>query len=210
MAVTENVAFVWSESDGRLRIELPAPTNQLQHQESAGCAITLLLAAGVLLTLTLAALGRIAQSERANIGVWIGITILLGLACLIFVYALGGVRRAHTTRDPSLGGPSEIFVDERELRISRTGQDRGTDVAWDLVDIADVRICPTQPDRLLTFFFIKEALTHAFFAKDELVRVSVMDVSGQIDDVILVAPGRYWPQELEDRLRSYLGLAETS
>jgi hypothetical protein len=130
------------------------------------------------------------------------IVVIVAHGCLLWV-AIARLRRearAHGT--PS--EPSLLSITDGVLKIERAGPDRGMDYSWEVPEIADIRISAAAPDRI--FLSPKSLLLHQLFA-EEVIRVSVERQSGEIDDVLVSVSGRYWADGLENKLRTYLGLA---
>jgi hypothetical protein len=128
-----------------------------------------------------------------------GVVTIMTL-CLLW-YAATAFHDARLPPEPL--EPGVLWVKDGILKIERAGRDRDMDYSWELCEIADVRLGVAAPDRI--FLSIKSLLAQTLFP-DDLICISVERQSGEVDYVLVAAPGKYWPDALEARLRPHLGL----
>jgi hypothetical protein len=155
------------------------------------------------LPLTVVLLWRAIAQTPADQTFWqVFVVTILVHGCLITAAVFAFRRDARMPGTPL--EPSVLSITPDELKIERAGRDRGMDYSWEISEIADVRLCYTEPDRI--FLGLKSVVAHAM-SHDEFVRISVERRTGEVDDVIVRTTGRYWMDVLEARVRAYLGLA---
>jgi hypothetical protein len=173
------------------------------EERSPGCAMAFLVAA-ILLALPIPVVAVVSLSSDSPLTptLWVAYAVVIAITVVMVLYAIAGVR---TSRLPvPVIEPSVLKVNDDVLRIERVGKDRGTDVSWERAEIADIRLCVAAPDRV--FLGIPAMLGHALSKSNNMIRVSVLLPSGDVDDVMIATPGQYWVGELEEKLRDYLGL----
>jgi hypothetical protein len=116
-------------------------------------------------------------------------------------YLAIGVRKERIPSAPV--EPSVLTIRDNELRIERTGRDRGTDVSWDLSEVTDIRIFRETE---LPPIMGPRAILSATLSPEDIIEITVVLPSGQFDDVLVRVPNEHWIGDLEKRLRGYLHL----
>jgi hypothetical protein len=201
----EEPTFDWAETSDAVTVRFPAPPPE---RYSKGCATALLGAAAVLGLLVLVTLARrLVEDTSTDAATWVALCLVAIVATGFLLFGMSTFREAQLPARAA--EPSVLSVTDRVLKIERAGPDRGMDYSWERTEIADVRICAAAPDRIRMFLSLPSLLGHALFP-DEVIRVSVERRSGEVDDVFVSSPGRYWIDALETRLRAHLGLAATA
>ena len=194
-------SFIWEQGPDGLTVRFPTTPAETGHM---GCAVAMLVA-GLLIMVPLAAAatwGLVSDSTSPQN--WVAAAVGSAVAVCLLWYLATGVRKARVAPPPAIS--SVLTVRDNTLKIERAGRDRDTDVSWDVAEIADIRLCPKPK---LPVFALLGSLPLAllFPPDDDLVRISVMLPSGEVEDVLLRAPGKYWTITLEGKLRGYLRLS---
>lgn len=197
-----NVGLAWEETSAGLCVRFPAPPADTKN---VGCAITVLVA-GAFMMLCLVAAALWHAYDETTAGSLVVAAIALIVAFLAIRYLRANVRAERTPSPPP--EPSILRVQGDTVVVERTGRDRDVDVSWQLDEIADIRLCPTYDRRIILGV---HSLVRAVFSPpdDDRVRISVMHPSGEVDDVVVQAPGRDWIEGMERRLRSYLNVTQS-
>ena len=193
--------FEWGEAADGLTVRFPTPP---AVAPSIGCAVAfLVLASIVLLPIPLMLMWQLIQDPvGARPQRWVASAAVFAVFALLIGYALRVSRAMGRPAAPVEA--STLLVRDGRLRVERAGQGGDMDYTWTLDEIADLRLCAAAPDRAFGGF---ASVLAAGVAPSELVRLSVERPSGEIDDILIPAPGRYWIESLEAKLRSHLRLS---
>ena len=192
--------FEWDEAAEGLTVRFPVPP---AVAPSTGCAAAFLLGASVvLLPIPLMLMWQLVQDPAgATPQRWMASAAVFAVFALLLGYVLRVSREMRRPAAP--GEASTLLVRDGVLRVERAGQGRDMDYTWNLDEIADLRLCAAAPDRAFGGF---ASVLAAGVAPNELVRLSVERPSGEIDDIVIAVPGRYWIGPLEAKLRAHLAL----
>lgn len=183
-----------------VRVSLPTPTRDVEPP-SLGCSTALFWLAVVLMLLLNAAVIAHGLDEPTDVGRWAVVVIGLAIAAYLLWYLRRAIWQAKIRPEPV--AVSVLLIGPAQFRIERAGVRRDLDVSWELSQIADIALCPTndfQPALTPKGLFMQ-----AISMKEDLVRVSVELTSGEVEDVVVRASGRDWIAELEARVRAHLG-----
>jgi hypothetical protein len=204
---SEGLGFEWIETAEGLRVRFPPPPTE---QHTRGCATTPLVAAVLcLIPIPLSVLWRIVNDIPTTNGLWGVYIAAITITWIFLLYAMWAYR--ESALPPRTMEPSVLSITDGLMKIERAGRKRDMDYSWDRSEIVDVRLGAEGPEhftweKLLPFQWDKLLPFHASFPEQDFIRFSVEDTSGQVNDVMIEAPGKYWTFELEPKLRAYLGL----
>jgi hypothetical protein len=195
---TSSSSPTWEEQPRRLHIEFPLPADRGWKPAAwALLVVTSLLALPFPLFMVLSVI------EGANLMTPVTLFAIAFEALILWFWRK--FLRA-ILNPPPRSHACTLTVEDSTLKVERAGADGDLDVSWDLVEIADIRLCKSAGQNL-------GGLIHApllvlfLMQRDHLVRISVMLPSGLVEDTIIRAGSAdAWTDDVESRLRDYLGL----
>jgi hypothetical protein len=188
---------VWDERPDGLVVQFPAAADGGDSASDWGMLLFISL-------LAVAFVGfLIEETEWGIVSILLCIATGAGLA-VVWGNHIWAMRHPQT---PSCFEPITMTVRDGTLQIRRAGYDGQWDTSWASDEVADIRLCPTADYRGFVLGMIPVVKWFAP-AKCAMVRVSVMLRSGIVEDVPIRAPEGPWIEQVEEKLRRYLGLSD--
>jgi hypothetical protein len=200
MAEDEAVA-TWTEHTDGVVVQFPAPPGG----ENAGCAWVLLIIA-FLFAIFLPAFVVLMLMEKLQLGL-VGIALLMAAELVILRLSWGFLKEVRYSQHAP-PQPSILTICSGVLKIERAGPDGELNVSWELKEIADIRLCATADVGRILLGLLSPLIMLFNMPRGPLVRISVMLPTGAVEDTVVLAPVGRWVEDVEQRLRHYLGLAK--